>query len=148
MGTAVGVAGLIISAISAGYSIYSQEQAKSEAEDLAEKNAERIEAETAEEARRAARNAAVTEARAKAALSGLNLGGQSTDLYLKQLHSTNQEQISWIKTSGAMNADVARAQGDVASATAEANMANTIASTWTQMSNQVDQMGQWYFGGK
>ena len=103
--------GLLISAASAGYSIYSSEKAAKEAEDIADANAAREAAEAEEMAQRAEKEAAREEslARAKAFASGV--GGESTDLYLKDLTTTNRREIDWIRKSGASKADITRSEG-------------------------------------
>lgn len=103
--------GLLISAASAGYSIYSSEQAAKEAEDIADANARREAMEAEEMAQRQEKEAAREEslARARAAASGV--GGESQDIYLEELSRTNQREIDWIRQSGRSRAAITRQSG-------------------------------------
>lgn len=133
MAQAVPVLTLVLSAASAGYSIYSSEQAAKEAERMGNKNATSIEAETEEAARRAAKDAERSEARARAAAATLGLEGESVDLYLKDLANTNKEQIDWLKKSGQSRADIAREGGQAAATEAHMQSANTAFSATNSM---------------
>lgn len=133
MAQAVPVLTLVLSAASAGYSIYNSERAAKEAERMGEKNARAIEAETEEAARRAAKDAKRSEARARAAAATLGLGGESVDLYLKDLANTNKEQVDWMKKSGKSRADIAREGGQAAATEAHMTSANTLFSGTNSM---------------
>lgn len=126
-----------IAAIGAGVSLGSsligarrQKSAGKEAEALASQNAARIAAETDKtiERTRASQEQAMGATRARQGGSGVKAGAGSTQVYLDEMQRVFQDDLDWIKESGASQESITRAEGSLANKQATANAWGTIAS--------------------
>ena len=148
--TALAVASFAIGAFGAAKS-YSeskkaakgQRRAGEEARGIAAENAKRIEAETAESARRlkGQQDSNLSEAKARAAASGVNMRG-SQGGFISNLASSYQQERDWLKKSGASKATIERRTGDYAVLQAKAGSAATMATGIGQAGSMLGQGSQ------
>lgn len=133
--------GLLVSAASTGYSIYSSDKAAEEAEDIADANARREAMEAEEMAQRAEKDAAREEALARARAAASGVEGESQDLYLKDLTQTNRRDIDWIRSSGASQAALTRREGRTAASTVRRE---GVAAGIAGLGQAANAAGSWY----
>lgn len=126
----------VVSLFSTGYSIMANEKAQDqqkaaikESKRIANRNAERIEAETKEQARREKlrQQAAESRALAKSAASGVK--GESRDEFLKFMGEEHARQLGWLKRSGRSEARITRMGGNAAAARGRADLTRQRAAS-------------------
>lgn len=98
----------------AGYSVYEENKAAGEMEDIAKDNANRQRLESEEAVRRLVLSQEQSEAQAKAlaAGSGVQMEGSITD-YIDLLSKTHKEEAAWLKQSGLSAASIMEREGEV-----------------------------------
>ncbi len=118
----------IISALAAVYGAYSQYQAGEAAKDLAEENADAMQAEADEAARRLGSEQARSESLGRVRAMALGVGGDAVTANLENQVDENARQLAWLRTSGASAASIERDRGDLARREARASGVTTFAS--------------------
>lgn len=108
-----------------GYSLYLQNEAAKEAQEIAKMNARRIEEETEEQVRRVEEMAERKSDLIKALAGASGAYGASKIGYLEAFEESKEREIAWLEKSGASRADIARRGGDYSSTMARANMVTT-----------------------
>lgn len=139
--TLVPIIMMFLSAAATAYSTYEQYQAGKEAEEIANRNAQRTREETAEMVRRAEKRSKRMEGLSKARAFASGLTGESHELYLSDMERSNAEEVEWIIRSGASKAEIEARAGSLARRQATIGMITSgiqgIGSTvnwWSQYS--------------
>ena len=126
----------ISAVVGAGAAVYSgieQAKAAEEAEKIAEKNAQMMEAETAEQAKRLAKEQDRTEGLTRAMAAASGVGGESQQAMIEDMERTHAGELAWMKKAGASRASITRQEGGMMAQQGRAAAMGTMASGAAQM---------------
>lgn len=128
VGTVVSYIAVAVAAAGAAYSAYSAHEAAAEQKKIAAQNAARIKAENEEALRRLKKQQAsnLSEARARAAASGMDTSGTQKS-YLDEMADAFKSETDWLRSSGASQAAITQREGNLrADATRSAGISKGI----------------------
>ena len=117
----------VVSAAATVYSVVQQKEAADEAADIAAQNAARQQAAAEESARRKEKQHKRTQSLARARAFASGAGGESQAAYLEEMKLTHQAEVDWIRKSGASQAEITMAEGELARTQGYAGAVSTFA---------------------
>ncbi len=128
----------LLSAATMVYGAYSQYESGQEAKDIANTNAARQKTESTEAARRLKlqQESTLSEARARAAASGISPQSSTVVTYLDEMQKNFKSEQDWIKKSGTSAADIQARQG-------EYQARQATAGAWGTIANLADNASKW-----
>lgn len=144
--TIAAIASATIAAGAAAQQYRAGQKAAKSAKSIAAQNADRAKMESAEAARRlkGQQEANMSEARARAAASGIQ-GGGSQGQFLDTMESGYKKELDWLKKSGASAEAIELRKGELAAGSASSSaMAGAIGS----ISSGTQSTFQWYQAGQ
>ena len=144
--TIAAVSTAVIAAGSAAYSYKQGKDAAKSAKGVAAENAARALAESKEAARRlkGQQEANLSEARARAAASGVGSGG-SQGQYIEGMEAGFKAELAWLKKSGTSAAAIERRKGDLAAGAASSA---ATGSAFATLGQGAQGSAQWYAAGQ